>query len=106
VFRLTVKIAPTTISPKLNDCCVVLAAFSIGERLPHGTRPSSLNAVTAFLLGCGAELEVPNPVWVAYSRTAINGRIEDGSDKSGAARVTDNMAKLCVAEFNVYLVVF
>jgi hypothetical protein len=61
--------------------------------------------VTAFLLGCGAELEVPSPVCVAYSRAAINGRTADGSDKSGTVRVKEIMAKVCVAVSNAYFAV-
>jgi hypothetical protein len=78
---------------------VVLAAFSIGERFPHGTLPSSLNAVTAFLLGCGALVEVPKPVCVAYNRTARSGRIVDGRDKSGAARVSEIIVIDCVVDY-------
>jgi hypothetical protein len=68
----TVKAAPIIIKLKLNVCCVVLAAFSLAVKSPHATLPSSLKAVTAFLLGRGeAPPVVPNPVWVAYNRLAI-----------------------------------
>ena len=82
-----------TISPKLNDCCVVLAAFSIGDNCPHATLPSSLNAVTAFLLGWGAALDVPSPVWVAYDREARSGRIADGRDRNGETRAIEVIVK-------------
>jgi hypothetical protein len=58
----TVNAAPTSIRPKLNVCWVVLAAFSLGDKSPHATLPSSLKAVTAFLLGLEDAPLVPNPV--------------------------------------------
>jgi hypothetical protein len=58
---------------KLNVCCVALAAFSFPLNSPHGTLPSSLKAVTAFLLGREA-FDVPKPVSVAYNRAAKIGR--------------------------------
>ena len=69
----TVKAAPTSISPKLNVCCVVLAAFSLAVKSPQATLPSSLKAVTAFLLGLGDAPVVPRPVWVAYNRVPRRG---------------------------------
>jgi hypothetical protein len=59
---------------KLNVCCVALAAFSFPESSPHGTLPSSLKGVTAFLLGREEAFDVPKPVSVAYKRAARTGR--------------------------------
>jgi len=72
--RPTVRIAPSMMKLKLNVCCVVLAAFSLAVRSPHGILPSSLKAVTAFLLGGGVVLVVPKPVCAAYNRAARIGR--------------------------------
>jgi hypothetical protein len=58
----TVKAAPTSIRPKLNVCWVVLATFSLGDKSPHATLPSSLKAVTVFLLGLEDAPVVPIPV--------------------------------------------
>lgn len=60
---LTVRTMPPMIKLKLKLCCVALLAFSPADSSDHGTCPSSLNAVTFFLLGpCGV---VPRLVWVA-----------------------------------------
>lgn len=74
---------------KLNDCCVVLAAFSLIERSPQATLPSSLKAVTAFLLARGASLVVPKPVCVAYSLAANSGRRFGGNLKRDLAVVSE-----------------
>ena len=34
-------------TPKLKLCCEALDAFSAADNWPHGTKPSSLNGVTA-----------------------------------------------------------
>lgn len=89
----TVSTAPTRITLKLKVCCVVRAAFSMGDKLPQATLPSSLKAVTAFLRGCDAAFEVPRPVCVAYKRAAIMGRRAAGKDRRGVARVKEFMMK-------------
>lgn len=89
----TVNTAPTRITLKLKVCWVVRAAFSIGDKLPQATLPSSLKAVTAFLLGCGVAFEVPRPVCVAYNRATIMGRRAAGKDRRGVARVKGFMMK-------------
>jgi hypothetical protein len=58
----TVKRAPRIIMPKLNVCCVALAALSLADRSPHATLPSSFNTVTGFLVLVGWGLVVPRPV--------------------------------------------
>jgi hypothetical protein len=63
--ELAVNTAPRIMKPKLKVCWVILAAFSPALSSPHGTLPSSLKAVTAFLLGLGEVPVVPKPVWVA-----------------------------------------
>jgi hypothetical protein len=83
----TVKQAPRMMKPKLNVCCVVLAAFSLADRSPHATLPSSLKGVTAFRLGWGAALDVPRPVCVAYNLAATIGLSADGKLKRETARL-------------------
>jgi hypothetical protein len=90
---LTVSTAPRMIKPKLKDCCVVLAAFSLVDKSPHATLPSSLKAVTAFLLGLGVVLVVPSLVCVAYNLAAIMGRRAAGKLKIGPVRQRAFMVK-------------
>jgi hypothetical protein len=91
----TVNIAPRIIMPKLNVCCVVLAAFSLAERSLHATLPSSFNIVTAFLFLVGCALVVPRPVWVAYRRAARIGRRPLGSFSNGETRGIGNILEDC-----------
>jgi hypothetical protein len=77
---------------KLKVCCVVLATFSLADKSPHATLPSSLKAVTAFLLDRGA-VEVPSPVCVAYNRAAKIGRRVAGKLKRGDVRLREFIAK-------------
>jgi hypothetical protein len=87
----TVNTAPTSTVPRLNVCCVVLATLSRADKSFQATLPSSLNVVTAFLLGCDGELVVPSPVCVAYSLVARIGRILEGRLNRHVARVTGSM---------------
>lgn len=48
----TVKTTPVMMSTKLNDCCVVRAAFSPRLRSVHFTAPESLKGVTLRRCGC------------------------------------------------------
>jgi hypothetical protein len=60
------------IMPKLKDCCVARAAFSVAESSFHGTNPSSLKAVTVRLRGPVGV--VPRLFCVAYDRAKVKGR--------------------------------
>jgi hypothetical protein len=91
---LTVRTAPSMMKLKLKVCCVVLAAFSFTDRSPHGTLPSSLKAVTAFLLGRGVALVVPRPVWVAYNRAARIGRRLGGHLSRSRGRAKEFISRI------------
>lgn len=59
VYVHTVKTTPVRIKTKLNDCCVVRAAFSPRLRSVHFTAPESLKGVTLRRCGCdGGGVEV------------------------------------------------
>lgn len=75
---------PTRIRPKLKLCCVALEAFSVADSSLHGTKPSSLKAVTLRRRAAG-ELLAPRPVCVAYVRDRSSGpmaRVWDGRKAS------------------------
>jgi hypothetical protein len=82
---------------KLNVCCVALAAFSFPLNSPHGTLPSSLKAVTAFLLGREAAFDVPNPVSVAYNRAARIGRRLGGHLRRHTGRTKEFISVIDIA---------
>lgn len=65
--RHTVSTTPAMTTMKLNDCCVVRAAFSRPERSPHCMRPSSLATVMALRVGCVAYFR--DEVWALILRT-------------------------------------
>jgi hypothetical protein len=87
----TVKTTPKIIIPKLKDCWVVLAAFSLADKSPHATLPSSFSIVTAFRFFAGCALLVPRPVWVAYNRAATIGLMLLGNLSSGKRRGRESM---------------
>ena len=82
---------------KLNVCCVALAAFSFPVKSPHGTLPSSLNAVTAFRLGREEAFDAPNPVSVAYNRAARRGRRLGGYLKIDNGRTRELILRIALA---------
>lgn len=81
---LTVSAMPTRTKPKLKLCCVALAAFSPAESSLHGTKPSSLNAVTLRRRAVGEEL-APRPVCVAYDRDRRRGPMARAWDGRSAS---------------------
>lgn len=95
--RLTVRIAPTMMKLKLNVCCVALAAFSFPLNSPHGTLPSSLKAVTAFLLDREEAFDVPKPVSVAYNRAAKIGRRLGGHLRRDTGRTRELISVIGIA---------
>jgi len=95
--RLAVRIAPTMMKLKLNVCCVALAAFSFPLNSPQGTLPSSLKAVTAFLLGREEAFDVPKPVSVAYNRAAKIGRRLGGHLRRDTGRTREFISVIGIA---------
>lgn len=96
-LALTVRIAPSTMKLKLKVCCVALDAFSFPVRSPHGTLPSSLNGVTAFLLRRKEAFDVPKPVSVPYNRAARMGRRLGGHFRIDTGRRTKFMLTIDIA---------
>jgi hypothetical protein len=95
--KLTVRIAPSMMKLKLKVCCVALAAFSFPVKSPHGTLPSSLKGVTAFLLGREEAFDVPKPVSVAYNRAARMGRRLGGHFKIERGRTREFILPIGIA---------